>query len=399
MKIIFLGGLFPDKYRKEIEQKSSGVIQYAADALQWNMIRGLDDFVNDLTIVNLPYIGSYPTRYKEINTSGFEFSHKPGANDINVAFNNLSLYKLYSRYINAKKALKKKITQGNEVVVIYSMHLPFIKAAVALKKNNPNLKICLVVPDLPEFMGGGQNIFYTIFKKIEKVFIDKALLKINFFVILSKHMKEALNIGARPWVCVEGIAGSIDFGEKVFPETKDIFYSGTLAKQYGIVNLLNAFKKIQNKNYRLIICGAGEAQSDIEAMAKLDSRIIFMGQLPRERILELQKKATVLVNPRTSEGEFTKYSFPSKTMEYLASGTACILHRLEGIPEEYFDFCFVAEKQDFEGLYETLIYVCEKDKSELYEFGAKAQQFILNEKSAHRQSEKIYLMLKKYTNV
>mgnify|MGYP003303651866 CR=1 FL=1 len=45
---------------------------------------------------------------------------------------------------------------------------------------------------------------------------------------------------------------------------------------------------------------------------------IFTGKIDRSQVLALQRSATVLVNPRRNNEEYTKYSFPSKTMEYLA---------------------------------------------------------------------------------
>ena len=41
------------------------------------------------------------------------------------------------------------------------------------------------------------------------------------------------------------------------------------------------------------------------------------------------------MNPRSADAEYTKYSFPSKTIEYLATGVPVVMNRLPGIPEEY----------------------------------------------------------------
>src|SRR5690606_28854588 len=101
-------------------------------------------------------------------------------------------------------------------------------------------------------------------------------------------------------------------------EFKTILYTGTLAKRYGIVHLLEAFALIKDQDYRLWICGDGDARDEVNEKVRMDPRITYFSQISRERVLKFQKKATVLVNPRKSEGEFTKYSFPSKTMEYLA---------------------------------------------------------------------------------
>ena len=68
----------------------------------------------------------------------------------------------------------------------------------------------------------------------------------------------------------------------------------------------------------------------------------------------MQHKATILVNPRTSEGEFTKYSFPSKTMEYLLAGKSVVINRIPGIPEEYFNYVYTPKDESIEALAECL---------------------------------------------
>ncbi len=394
-KVIFLAGLFPKETRNEIESNSVGVIQYAADALQWAIVNGLDNFCkNNFKLVNLPYVGSFPKRYKQIKINTYSFSHREDSNDINIGFINLPLVKLFSRYYNAKKELKNILQDENEVILIYAMHTPFIKAAVDLKNKNPSIKICLIVPDLPEFMSDNTNFIFNFLKSKENKILDRLLSKVDSFVVLSDYMYEPLQIGDRPWVRVEGIFTSKEDFEIVEKENyKTILYTGTLAKRYGILNLLEAFAMIKDEKYRLWICGDGDAKEELNKMAKNDSRITNFGQISREEVLSLQKKATVLVNPRTSEGEYTKFSFPSKTMEYLASGTPCIMHNLMGVPKEYFDYCFVSKNETSIGLYETIVWVCEKSQSELNEFGSKAKKFILENKSPKKQCEKIYNML------
>jgi glycosyltransferase involved in cell wall biosynthesis len=393
-RIRMLCGLFPEEIRKEIESKSIGPIQYAADALQWAIVKGLDEYT-DLSLINLPYIGSYPDRYKDSKMASFEFSHKTGAKDYNVGFNNLALYKFYSRYLNAYKRLRNVVNSKNDVLIIYTIHTPLILAALRAKKNNPYLKICLVVPDLPEFMDDNQSFLKSILKRVEAKVLQKALLKIDAFVLLSVYMKEPLNVGLRPWVCVEGIYDQKADADLpgVSSSGKNIFYSGTLAARYGILNLLNAFDSIKDTTYNLWICGDGDTKAEIIARSEKDERIKFYGQMPREQVLALQKRATVLVNPRTSEGEFTKYSFPSKIMEYFASGVPSIMHKLPGIPEEYFQYCFIVTREDALGLKEKIVEVCEMQDEKLQSLGLAARQFILDYKSPKKQCGKIFKMI------
>ena len=393
--IVFLGGLFPKEIRKEIEGKSVGVIQYAADAFQWSLVEGLDNFYKELTIVNLPYVGSYPMRYKDIRMRTFSFSHSKEAVDINVGFWNLPVIKLFSRYYNCKRVLKN-LLKDESVVIVYAIHTPFIKALTDLKKKYINLKICLVVPDLPQHMGRPNTLLYKVLTSMEDKILKKILKQVDAFVLLSDFMAKPLEVAERPWVRIEGIFSCPKFLEKIEKENyKTILYTGTLAKRYGILNLLDAFAKIKDPNYRLWICGDGDSKEELIKRIKGDSRIFYYGQVSREEALILQKKATVLVNPRVSEGEYTKFSFPSKTMEYIASKTPCVMHRLQGIPSEYYDLVFIAEKEDAEGLKNTIMAVCNKDQSELNEFGKRASQFILDNKNPTAQVRKIFNMINK----
>ena len=387
MKIIFLGGLFPNYLTKEIENNSKGAIQYAANLLQWNFIKGLDFFYK-VDIVTLPYVGSFPFLYKKILLATSVFSHTTDSTDISLGFLNLPLIKHFYRYKNAKKELIKRIQNIDEptTIIIYSIHSPFLLAAWRAKMKYPNTRLCLIVPDLPEYMSDNKNIFYLIFKKLDSYLIKYTLKKIDSFVVLTDQMANILDIQNKPYVRIEGIFEENNQLKTTNKENeKVIMYSGSLASRYGIMNLLKAFLQIDLPHYRLWICGEGDTRSEIEQLAKSNSRIKYFGQLTQSEVFLLQKRATVLVNPRTSAGDYTKYSFPSKTMEYLASGTPTILHRLPGIPSEYFQYVFIAEKETAEELKTKILEVCEKPQSELNEFGRKAQEFIYKQKNAISQ--------------
>ena len=69
MKVSLLLGCFPSDKYDEIVSNSKGVIQYAADALQKSFLEGLSTFFDDIHVINLPYIGSFPFRYKVLTSS------------------------------------------------------------------------------------------------------------------------------------------------------------------------------------------------------------------------------------------------------------------------------------------------------------------------------------------
>lgn len=395
MKILFVCSVYPREREEEIKQNSKGGIDNAANNLQWALIEGLDYYYPNLQVITQPCIRTYPLNYKKIFFKKSSFSHIAGAVDYCLGFINIPLIKHLVKEITLYKILKKNTNYREATtVIIYGIHSPYLKAAVDLKKNNTNIKICQIVPDLPQFMSESINPIYRFLKKIDSIFINKFLYKIDSFVLLSQYMAEQLKVGIRPWTTVEGIFRQPDFSEYV-PKLKNktILYTGTLARRYGIINLLEAFEAIKDSNYRLWICGEGDCRMEIENRAKSDTRIKYYGQQSRTSVLSLQKQATVLVNPRTSSGEYTIYSFPSKIIEYMASGTPCIMYNLKGIPEEYFNYCFVVRKENVESLKEMIMTVCEKDQAELDELGEKASKFILENKNPIAQVKKIYEMI------
>jgi len=95
------------KYENQIISSSKGGIQYAENALQWNIVEGLDtNLINPVKIINSLYIGSFPRRYKKLFANTYEFSHTISSKDINVGFLNLIGIKHESRYLTLKPYLK-----------------------------------------------------------------------------------------------------------------------------------------------------------------------------------------------------------------------------------------------------------------------------------------------------
>lgn len=400
MKIALLFGLFPKDNYDVIIKNSKGVIQFAADALQKALVEGLSYFSSNINIINLPYIGSYPKRYLKFWSpkSGFKYVNDAGMciYGTNVRFCNLCGYKLFSRFINAYNELKswsEKNKEEEKIVVIYAIHTPFIKACVKLKKKY-KIKIVLIVPDLPECMGGQNSFIRNRLQKLNYKVLTNLYPSIDGFVLLSKYMTELLPIQNKPWTVVEGIFNnasddvSIDVSRED-DKIKTIFYSGTLAKRYGILNLVEAISSIDDENVRLMICGDGDSVGIIKEYVKKDNRIIYKGQLPRTEVLKLQRSATLLVNPRTPEGEFTKYSFPSKTMEYLASGVPTLLYKLPGIPDEYYKYCYAIEELGIPALANKINEILKLDDIVLKAKGLEAQKFICENKNPREQTKKI----------
>ena len=107
--------------------------------------------------------------------------------------------------------------------------------------------------------------------------------------------------------------------------------------------------------------------------------------------MKRETQATLLVNPRPPIGEWTSYSFPSKNMEYMASGTPLVAFDLPCIPEEYKQHFFCAKDVDDFG--RLLKKIVKKNTEELNAYGLEARKWIIKNKSSRVQVKKFVDMV------
>ncbi|WP_394138430.1 glycosyltransferase [Cytobacillus oceanisediminis] len=406
MKIIFIGGVFRDERKDEIIKKSKTMPYFAADTHQWGIIKGLDFHSKQgVKIINAVHLASFP-KYKDIFIKSSEWSHNGISQDKDLGFINIFGIKHIWRSIVLIKEVRKAIVKevdSDIVLLSYGLHVPFLISAFLSKKvKNKNIKWCCIIPEIPLFYIGqkGQGKLYNFLKLLDWKLTLKLLNKADMFQLLTKQMADLLKIEDKKHIVIEGIVNinnensplknNNDNDEEQY---KTILYTGTTNIEFGIVSLLEAFKDIKKPNYRLIICGSGNGNEIISDYMKSDSRITWRGFIPRDEVLKLQKNVTLLINPRSAGEDFVPYSFPSKTMEYLQSGTPVLMHRLPGIPFDYGKYILWFKSENPKIMAEQIVEICEWDKDKRKQFGNFAKEFVLQNKNELSQGKKLFDML------
>lgn len=406
MKAYFISSLFPDELKEDILSKSIGATANANNAFQWALFDGLVKYYPTLYLLNFPNVGAYPNRFKNIKVNSCLIKNNGAIVGQSYSFINLIQLKHYFKYIllcNLLNVILSEKENDEFTFFVYDLYPPFLRAIDKIKKKfyRKKIHVCLIIPDLHGLTGGSNKGVNKIFLVKDSYLISKSYKSIDSFVLLTKFMVDTIPVKNKPWVCVEGIfkptnidIHAYNFENIIFDNSKVIFYSGAIDERNGVVNLLKAFERIKYKNYKLIICGDGPLSNLVTSFSSKDERIIYLGQVSRDKVLFLQKKSTLLVNPRLPDQNFTRYSFPSKTMEYLASGTPTLMYKLEGVPEEYYNYCFVQEDKSIDSLCCKILEICNMDVDYLLGFGKKARSFILENKNPEIQCLSIYNMIK-----
>ena len=390
MNVIYIGSIYPAGLQEKLLKKGS-VIGFAGHTFQAALISGLDECYPDMKVISSALTSPFP-KIKELNCRQFNFSHKGEEvkSDKYVGGLNLPLIKLFSKYLRVKKALRNSLKNNDDnVVIVYGTHSPFLLAVHRLRKRIS--KAIVVVPDLPEFMSGNSGTILIFLKKLDKKLINRCLSSFDGFVLLSPYMREKLPVNEKPWLQFEGIYQINKVQEEtVEKETlRTIMYTGNIYRRRGVDLLLEAFRQIDKPNYRLWIRGNGELKQTILDLAREDPRIVYFEPVEREELLRMERKATVMVNPTPASLEFTKYFFPSKTMEYMASGTPTLMFRLACLPKEYEPYVFFSD-ESVEALRDKLIEICEMPQEALDRFGKAASDFIISNKNAQVQARRVH---------
>lgn len=394
MNLIYVGSSNPEEVTHKLLKMGSNV-NFASKTLQNALLEGLFAHNPNLKIISSWGISPFP-KVKKIffNREELSYGGKTG-NYIYVGALNLPIINLLSRFIRIRRELKRQLSRTEEnSVIIYEVHTPYLLAVATLRKHIK--KTCLIVPDLPEFMSGNNGSLHKILKRIDKFIISKCLSKIDSYALLSEPMQERLPMDDKQWTLMEGIFQPLEYEEQVEKETlRTIMYTGGVFHRRGVDLLLDAFEQIDKSNYRLWIRGNGDMVPEIKERAKKDPRIIYFEPMSREELLKMERRATVMINPTPPSLDFTRYFFPSKTMEYLASGTPTIMYRLGCMPKEYDEHVYYVDDERIEALRDKLVEICEKPQEELDAFGKSARNFILSKKSPFVQCGKILELLNK----
>jgi len=394
MRILFIGGTYSEQMEQDILENTigNGHIQNAANKFQLNLIEGFRSQRNiELDILSLPFVASFPAGYKKFfyrSRSCFESKNATKYID----FVNIVGLKNISRENRLSRELTKYFRNDSsaKTIVVYSAHNPFLQAAISAKKANKDIHICLIIPDLPQYMNLEKNktSLYSFFKKYDTTLFYDSLEDVDSFVVLTSHMRKVLNIENKPSIVIEGVVNRSEYNVK--SSNQDIFklrksntivYTGTLNEKFGIKNLVDAFMMIPKHDIKLRICGSGDSEEYIKTKSNIDPRIEFLGKLSLEESITIQKKASILINPRQNNESYTKFSFPSKTMEYLLTGNPIIAYKLDGIPDEYDPYIYYVEDNSVEALVKKINEVLEVPAQQNQKKGADAINFVLENKN------------------
>lgn len=265
-----------------------------------------------------------------------------------------------------------------------------LSAGVRAAANLRRRPCVAILTDVPELLAGQMTRTAAL--------NTRELSMFDGYVLLTEAMNARVNPKGKPFLVAEGQADAAMAAREnrlsdKHPQ-KVCLYAGMLHAEYGVVMLANAFRLVRDPEARLVFYGQGNAEEALRSIAQLDDRIELRGVAANETVVREELRATLLINPRPTGEAFTAYSFPSKNLEYMASGTPVLTTRLSGMPREYDAYAYLISDETVEGMANTLNELLEQPREALHARGQAAKAFVLEQKSNTAQASRLVAFLK-----
>lgn len=313
------------------------------------------------------------------------------------AFLNMNLFRQHTRKKAAMRRIRKLYAMDHDCIIICDVLNQSLANAARACGKKYGIPVLGIVTDVPGHTSGARRKTLSFVNRMISRYGEKQAIKnlnkYDAYLLLTEAMNPVVNTKGKPYIVIEGHSDAKmaevpnTLAKKASP--KIAMYAGGIHKEFGIARMVNAFLKGAFEDWELHIYGDGNYQNELKAVAASNPSVKYFGTAPNELIVQKQLEATLLLNPRLTDAEYVKYSFPSKTMECMASGTPLLTTRLPGMPKEYYSYVYFFESETEEGMLQAFREVTAHSPEELCAFGSRAKTFVMSEKTNTVQAKKL----------
>ena len=249
------------------------------------------------------------------------------------------------KYFKLFKRIKTISMHDSELIFVDVLNLSLLKAAIKYRKKYGQ-QIVGICTDSP------LNISF-LSKGYKKKLLELGQ-QLDAYIVLTEKINELYNINHKPYVCIDGINENITkYGDKEI-EGNYIYFGGSLMKEYGVLNLIEAFKKLERNDLKLIICGHHLEKNRLYPAIDGYENIKYLGPVSYRDNLSLEKYSLLAINPRPINPKIDQYSIPSKTLEYLSNGCITVSVRNDLLIKHYEPCIVWAKTGSVEDLVEAM---------------------------------------------
>ena len=296
------------------------------------------------------------------------------------------------RFLSAKRQAKKLLSKMNlkDCIILTDTLNPYIlngSVSMAKKYHLPIIGVCINTP----------SGIHNTGKSYTKFLLSMADNLTGYFT-LTPGLNDLYNEQSRASMVLEGIQESKyndeDYSLKY---GRYIFYNGSLEEKYGIFDLIEAFKALDEPDIKLIITGYHDF-SNQKLKDAIDSNlnIINLGMSNADEILSLANHSLINVNPRPYSEDYDRYLIPVNMIDYLGSNSITVSVKNNKLMPYFGEDCIWVNSSEKEDLVNGLKKALEMNKLERDQMIKKSTADVNKLYSMNVVNRKTILFLKQF---
>lgn len=382
MGVIFVGSTVDRETLKKLSDAS-----VAGNKMELGFVKG---FINNnvhSVAISVEAYGMWMFNDKPIVVKS-KLLQDENAHIITVPYINVPVIKQITIMMNIKKAIHEVMRNDeyrDATIIVYNTMTIFSKPVldVAHKKS---MKCLAVIADLPI------RCKKNIFRRIEDRRQISVISSFEGIIPLTMHIPKDFAPNTK-YCVVEAGCNPEDYinspkSDRTGREYKVVF-SGTLNELSGIEDLIQSFVNIENENIKLEIYGDGPFREKVQQQTETLKNVRYLGKVTNDEMLRIQSEADLLVCPRKKDDFTTKYTFPSKVLEYICSGVPVLANHLPGIPDEYENYINYVEDETPQSWSKSITQILLVNNEFYRDKAVNAKKVVLNKKSWNVQCKRV----------
>lgn len=390
MKLLYISALSSNRLISEIYKKSGKNPGFAIQKFSRLLVKGLMAHGADVVALSNPPAteDSRKVSYGKETEEDVHYKYIPYLNV--VLLKHLCLFAYAFVYVLLWGCRHRR----EKAIVCDVLSISICMGTLLASKIN-RVRSVGVVTDIYGLMVGNAKVSWIV--KFAAYLNHCYVSSFDRYVLLTSQMNERVNPKGKSHIVMEALCDlsmaeqDVQNEEKATPRT--VIYAGGIQERYGLKMLAEAFVKADIPDARLVYYGSGPYVEEYKKLCAVHHNLEYRGVAPNEEIVAEELKATLLVNPRPTTEEFTKYSFPSKNMEYMASGTPLLTTKLPGMSEDYYPHVYLYEEESVQGYADALKKVLSLPADTLYAKGVQAKRFVFQQKNYVTQAQRVLGLL------
>ena len=391
-RIALLGFTVPDDLMAHIRATDASP-QAQTHRFAWALAHALQENGAEVALFSAAPVSDFPENRQVV--WGVRRFSQDGISGVLLPFLNVTVLKHLTRFLGCWIVAGRRLRRSRpDWLLVHGVHSPFLWFAVAFRRRH-DLSLAVVLTDPPGFVRLEDGRLKGLLKRLDIAVVKAALKHCDATVVLAEPLARDFAPGV-PHLVVEGMATSLSppSSQSTDEGEPTVVYAGGLLEEYGVKDLVLAFRSLPAPSLRLEIYGRGPLEQWLSEQSELDPRIRPVRLVAPDELAGVYARATVLVQPRPVAQGFVAYSFPSKLTEYLASGTVTVSTRLPSIPNDY-EPHVVWTSGGAAGLADALADVLAWPASARASHGAAASRFITSTRSTNAQGARILSFLRR----